>query len=268
MKIISWNVNGLRAIWPRNFSGWLKDTQPDILCLQEIKAQPEHIPVELTQSKDYHLYLNSAQKKGYAGVAVYSKIKPQKVNNIIGLERFDSEGRFLELHFPGFILINLYLPHGGRQKENMGYKLEVYDWLLKYLKKFLRRSGRSPDLRRYVGASGKNRNIILIGDFNIAHTELDLARPKDNINNTMFTPQERQQLDKLESLRFIDTFRKMHQRGGYYTWWPYWGNARQRNLGWRLDYIFISKSLSSQLKKAFILTDIPGSDHCPMGIEL
>jgi exodeoxyribonuclease-3 len=253
MKILSWNVNGLRAVCRRDFPGWLRKSEADIICLQEIKADHDQIPEELRHLKNYYLFSNPAQKAGYAGVAVFSKTKPSAVETKLGLKRFDSEGRFLKLTYSGFTLLNLYLPHGGRQKENLDYKLEVYDYLLGYLSKALQ------------PAQGK---LIVIGDFNIAHTGLDLARPKNNQKNTMFTPEERVRLDKLIDLGFTDTFRKHHQSGGNYTWWPYFANARVRNLGWRIDYTFVSKKLTPRLKNAFILNDVFGSDHCPVGIEI
>ncbi|MFH1461202.1 MAG: exodeoxyribonuclease III [Patescibacteria group bacterium] len=250
MKIISWNVNGIRAIAQRNFSKWLKNSRADIICLQEIKAQKDQIPQDLVNLKGYYSYFNFALKKGYSGVAVYTKEKPKKVEYKLGFKRFDQEGRILKLEYPDFTLINLYLPHGGRGKENLGYKLECYAKLLGFLKK------------------NKDKNIILIGDFNIAHQEIDLARPKDNQNNTMFTPQERKQIDKIINLSFIDTFRKFNQKPGHYTWWPYFANARPRNLGWRIDYAFVSKKLTKKLKTVFILDKIKGSDHCPVGIKI
>jgi len=250
MKIISWNVNGLRAVCKKGFLGWLGKTNADIICLQEIKIQPEQLPSDLINPKNYYSFFNFANKKGYSGVAVYVKKKPLSIEKKLGMERFDKEGRILRLEFPDFILINIYIPHGGRQKENLDYKLEVYGYLLNYLKKV------------------ENKNIILIGDFNIAHQEIDLARPKGNKNNTMFTPEERKQIDKIIELGFVDTFRKFHKDGGHYTWWPYAFNARQRNLGWRIDYAFVSKPLIPKLKNAFILNKVPGSDHCPIGIEI
>lgn len=170
------------------------------------------------------------------------------VKKELGLDRFDSEGRILQLEFPELVLINVYMPHGGRRKENMDYKLEAYSRLLQKLGKI------------------KEKNVILIGDFNIAHTESDLARPKDNKNNTMFTPEERKQVDNLMEIGFVDTFRKFNNDNGHYTWWPYFANARARNLGWRLDYVFASMSMDKSLKDAFIFPEVMGSDHCPVGI--
>jgi len=249
MKILSWNVNGLRSIIRKNFLPWFEKTAPEILCLQEIKAQPQQLPKNIVKPEGYFPFFNSATKAGYSGLLIYSKIKPLKLEVKLGIKRFDNEGRFLRLDYPNFSLINLYLPHGGRGKENLNYKLTVYELLLKYLKPL------------------KNKNVILIGDFNIAHEEIDLARPKQNKNNIMFTPEERKQFDKLIDLGFTDTFRKFHPEGNHYTWWPYFTNARERNLGWRIDYAFVSKSLMLNLKKAFILSEVKGSDHCPIGVE-
>ncbi|MGC8651180.1 MAG: exodeoxyribonuclease III [Minisyncoccia bacterium] len=250
MKIISWNINGIRSIYQKNFLDWFSKTKADLVCLQEIKAQEEQIPQELLQIDNYYSYFNPAIKKGYSGVAVYSKQKPLKVETKLGFQKFDEEGRILRLDYNDFILINLYLPHGGRQKENLQYKLEVYHYLLQYLNNL------------------KDKKLIVLGDFNIAHQEIDLARPLENQNNIMFTPEERQQIDEIINLGFIDSFRKFHRDGGHYTWWPYMFKARERDLGWRIDYIFISSKLKTQLKKAFILKEAMGSDHCPVGIEV
>ena len=250
MKIISWNINGIRAVYKKNFLKWLVKTNADIICLQEIKAQKEQIPSDLLEPKDYYFYFNQAVKKGYSGVAVYTKQKPLKVQYKLGLKRFDQEGRILKLEYSDLILINLYLPHGGRQKENLNYKLKVYEYIFAYLKRI------------------KDKNVILIGDFNIAHQEIDLARPKQNQNNTMFTSKERKQINRIIDMGFVDTFRIFNKEGKNYTWWPYFVNARERNLGWRIDYIFVSKKLVLKLKDAFILSKVMGSDHCPIGIEI
>ena len=250
MKILSWNVNGLRSVCRRNFLAWLKQSKADVVCLQEIKAQVQYLPAQAIKPENYFSYFNSGLRPGYAGVAVYTKERPKTVNAILGLERFDKEGRMLQLEYPDLLLINLYMPQGGRKKENMPYKLEVYKRLLHYLEKI------------------KNKKVIVIGDFNIAHFEIDLARPKQNIHNTMFTPEERAQMSKIISLGFVDTFREYHKKGGWYTWWPYFYHARDRNIGWRIDYVFISKPLRRSLNSAFIASDVMGSDHCPYGIEI
>ncbi|MBN2015262.1 exodeoxyribonuclease III [Candidatus Dojkabacteria bacterium] len=250
MEILSWNVNGLRAVYKKGFLEWLHKAKPDILCLQETKAQEDQLPFDLTSLSSYITYFNSAKKKGYSGVAIYTKEKPSIVKSTLGQYQFDKEGRILNLKFKNFRLINLYIPHGGRKKEKLSYKLEVYEELFKYIKRF------------------KKEKLILTGDFNIAHEEIDLKRPKQNLDNIMFTEEERQKLDKLIGLNFIDTFRYLNPRKKTYSWWPYFNDARERNLGWRIDYIFTSKSLKRKIKKAFILTDVKGSDHCPVGVEL
>lgn len=250
MKIISWNVNGIRSVYNKGFLDWFKKEGADIVCLQEIKAQEGQIPQEILELKNYYSYFNYAQKKGYSGTAVFTNQKPLKIITKLGFKKFDDEGRLLRLDFKNFILINFYMPHGGRGKENLEYKLEVYKKLLQYLNKI------------------KNQKVLIIGDFNIAHEEIDLANPKQNKNNIMFTPEERKQIDKIIKLGFADTFRKFNQKGGNYTWWPYFANARVRNLGWRIDYAFSSKTLTLKIKKAFILEKIKGSDHCPIGVEI
>lgn len=249
MKIVSWNVNGIRAVHKHGFLDFLDHYSPEILCLQEIKCDQDHLPSELKNISGYYSFFNPAIKKGYSGTAVYTKERPINVETKLGLERFDNEGRLLRLDFPDFTLINLYLPHGGRQKENLEYKITVYGTLHKYLLNL------------------KSPHKILIGDFNIAHKEIDLARPKDNVNNIMFTLEEREQIESLIDLGFVDTFRMFNKEGGNYSWWPYFLKARERNLGWRIDYTFVSKSLELRIKDAFLLPLILGSDHCPIGIK-
>ena len=250
MKILSWNVNGIRAVYGRGFLKWLTRSGADIICLQEIKAQREQLPIDLLSVYGYELYINSAAKRGYSGVAVYTKQKPDKVKYKLGLKRFDEEGRIIKLEYPNSILINFYFPHGRHDKRNLDYKLDAYKYLFGWLKR------------------NQNKNIILIGDFNIAHQEIELARPKQNQNNIMFTREERKQIDKLIKMGFVDSFRALNKKGGHYTWWPYGFNAKKRNLGWRIDYAFISKKMAPKLRRAFILNKVVMSDHCPIGIEM
>lgn len=250
MKIVSWNVNGLKSAYKRNFLKWLQSSEANIVCLQEIKTKLDPLKATLIKPKDYFLYFNSAKKEGMWGVAIYSKEKIIKVESKMGMKRFDEEGRFLRMNFSDFILINFYSPHGGREKENLNYKLEVYENFLNYLQKI------------------KDEKVILAGDFNVAHKEIDLAGPKENQNNIMFTLEERKQIDKIIELGFVDTFREFRKDGGYFSWWSYSFKARERNLGWRIDYIFVNKSLIPKLKNAFILPEVKGSDHCPIGIEI
>ncbi|MFA5992844.1 MAG: exodeoxyribonuclease III [Candidatus Pacearchaeota archaeon] len=251
MKIISWNVNGLRSIERKGFLSWLEQNSPEIICLQEIKVTEDRLRDEFKKLKGYNTYFNFADEVGYSGVAVFTKEKPKFVENVLGLKRFDKEGRFLRLDFSDFILINIYIPHGGRKKENLRYKIDVYKALIKYLTKL------------------KDQKVILVGDFNIAREDIDLARPKQNKNNIMFTQEERDIIKSMVNLGFIDTFRSQHlTQKDWYTWWPYAFEARERNLGWRIDYIFITKKLQDKLKESFILTRDKGSDHCPIGIEI
>lgn len=250
MKIISWNLNGIRSAHNKGLLNWVKKTNADIYCFQELKAQESQIPIDLLDLKKYKHYFNTAEKKGYSGVGVFTKEKPIKQENKLGSTRFDKEGRILKLEFKDFILINFYIPYGGREKENLEYKLQTYKKIFSYLKKL------------------KNKNVILVGDFNIAHQEIDLARPRSNKNNIMFTPKEREQIDKLLNLGFVDTFRELNGDKIQYTWWSHFANARARNLGWRIDYVFSSKNFIPKIKKAFILDKVYGSDHCPIGIDI
>lgn len=217
---------------------------------RKLKCQASDFPAKLLQLEGYSVYINSAQKKGYAGTAIFSRTTPSTVVTSFSDERFSSEGRIQKITFPEFTIINLYLPHGGRAKEQLPYKLNSYQHLFDAI------------------STAPTRNTILCGDFNIAHTEIDLARPKGNKNNIMFSPVERQQISKLLEFGYIDTLRHFHTEGEIYTWWTYAFEARARNMGWRIDYIFASKSLQSQLKTAYALPEIKGSDHCPMVLEL
>jgi len=247
MKIVSWNINGLRAVYQKDFLGSLKKINPDIVGLQEIKAKEDQVPTDLFRVAGYQLILNPARRAGYSGTAIYTKHSPKQINNLLGFDRFDSEGRLIELEFDDFSLMNLYLPNGGRQKQDMVYKLKIYDKLFSYIK--------------------NKKRLILIGDFNIAHQEIDLARPKDNKNNTGFTPGEREKIDQLLTLGFIDTFRMFNKKGDNYSFWAYFARARERNIGWRIDYCFVSQDLKEKVKEAFILPQIFGSDHCPVGLR-
>lgn len=250
MKIISWNVNGIRANYRKGFLEFIKKEKPDVFCGQEIKAEENQFPEEALNISGYKYFINSAKKKGYSGTMILTKERPRTSIFSLGSKKFDEEGRIIRLDFRNFTLMNFYIPHGGREKENLKYKLNAYKKIFSYLKKI------------------KQKNIILTGDFNIAHKEIDLARPKENKNNIMFTPEERKRISKLIDIGFIDTLRFFNKKEGNYTWWPYFANARERNLGWRIDYVFVSKSLTKKLKNAFILENVLGSDHCPLGINI
>ena len=252
MKLLSWNVNGIRAIYKKGFVDWFNKERPDILCLQETKAMKEQLSDDLLNVNGYTSYFSSAERKGYSGTATYTKHDPLKVSNGIGIKKFDNEGRFLVTEYDEFVLFNIYFPNGKAKKERLEYKMDFYDAFLKHLKKLLK----------------LDKKIVICGDVNTAHKEIDLARPKENEKISGFLPQEREWIDKLLQTSFIDTFRVYNQKPEQYTWWDMMTRARDRNVGWRIDYFFISENLKHNLKNAFILPDVMGSDHCPVGIEL
>ena len=250
MKIVTWNINGIRSVFKKYFLKWLKVEKPDIICLQEIKARSNDLSEDIKQIDGYYSYFNSAIKKGYSGVAVYTKIKPILVEDKLGVKRFDDEGRLLKLIFKDFILFNFYIPHGGRKKENLNYKLNVYKKIFSTIKKL------------------SSKKVIICGDFNVAHSELDLYYPKQNKNNIMFTSRERQQLDYLEDLGYIDTFREKNPNKKAYTWWSYAFNARGRDIGWRIDYIFVSKKFKNSITNTSMRKEVKGSDHSAFVLNL
>jgi len=252
MKIISWNVNGLRAVYKKGFLEWLENENANILGLQETKAEEAQLPENLRAPKGYFSYFSSSKKrKGYSGVAIYTKEKPKRVEYGMGIKKFDDEGRLLEAHFDNFILLNVYFPNGGGGTERLKYKLDFYDAFLAHIKKL----------------RAKQQNIIFMGDVNTAHEEIDLARPKENEKNTGFLPEERAWIDEVIYHGFMDSFRHLHpNKKDTYSYWDMKTRARDRNVGWRLDYVFISAALQKYLKKAFILSEVPGSDHAPIGV--
>ena len=249
MELLSWNVNGIRACINKGFFKWFEKQKPSFLCLQEIKAHPNQISLDIPS---YHVYWNSAKKKGYSGVVIYSKNKPLIISKRLEVEEFDAEGRFLQLEFDEFYLINLYFPNAQRELKRLEYKLRFNQTILDYLDKLKR----------------KGKGIILCGDFNVAHKEIDLKNPKTNQNNAGFSPKERVFFTELLEHGFIDTFREFDQSPGHYTWWTYRYNVRAKNIGWRIDYFVINNEFRKQLKSAFILKDVMGSDHAPIGITL
>lgn len=255
MKLMSWNVNGLRAVHRKgNWDELFKNQKFDILCLQETKAMEEQLPEEVRKREGFHSYFASSKtKKGYSGVAIYSKIKPEKVEYGIGIESFDDEGRVITAYFKDFVLFNVYFPNGGGGPERLRYKLDFYDSFLEHIEKL----------------RGRGKNIIFCGDVNTAHEAIDLARPKENEKNTGFLPEERAWLDEVIAHGYIDTFRHFYpQKEGMYSYWDMKTRARDRNVGWRIDYFFVHNSIQSKMKKASILSDIYGSDHCPVILEL
>ena len=250
MNIISWNINGIRAWHKKGKLEWLLRESPDMFCIQETKAEFEQLPVELKEIPGYHAYFDHSKgRKGYSGVAIYTKIKPEKVDYALGLEALDQEGRFIALHFKGFTLINTYFPNGGSGPVRLVYKLAYYEEFLKYVKRLTK----------------KGVSVIFCGDINTAHTEIDLARPKENVKNTGFLPIERAWLDKVVEAGFIDTFRlKNGSITGAYTYWDMKTYARERNVGWRIDYFFVSSDIKDKIKASTMLEDVLGSDHCPI----
>jgi len=252
VRIISWNVNGVRAIQKKGFIDWLHEESPDILCLQETKGHPDQLDAKLLAPDGYKTYWSAAEKKGYSGTAIFTKKEPKAVREGLGVREFDTEGRTLAADYGDFILFNIYFPNGGHGNKRVPFKMAFYDAFLKKAKALI----------------NKGRKVIVCGDVNTAHTEIDLARPKQNEKNTGFLPEERAWVTKFIENGFVDTFRHFHKDGGHYTWWDYKTRARERNIGWRIDYFFTSQNLLPNLKNAFILDEVLGSDHCPVGIEL
>lgn len=253
MKIYSWNVNGIRAIAKKGFIPWLNQLDADIVCLQESKASPDQLGFDLTEISPYHSFFASAKKKGYSGVVTYSKTLPLKTQVGLQENRFDDEGRTLITKYPNFTLFNIYFPNGKASAERLAYKMAYYNFLLGYLKELLK----------------TEPNIIICGDVNTAHQPIDLARPKENEQISGFLPEERAWLDQLLAAGFIDTYRHLYPNSqDQYTWWSQRSGARSRNVGWRIDYFFISQSLQKNLQKAEIHQQVQGSDHCPISIEL
>jgi exodeoxyribonuclease-3 len=249
MKLISWNVNGLRAVLRKNFLDYLNRERPDVLCLQETKCSPDD--VEQLWPASYTTYWNTAEKKGYSGTAIFTRTRPLAITQGIGQPAHDREGRVLTAEFQDFALVNVYTPNAQRELTRLPYRLEWDREFLRHLKKLQRR-----------------KPVVFCGDLNVAHTEFDLANPKANVRNHGFTPEERAGFSALVKAGFVDTFREFEPGGGHYTWWSQMSGARARNVGWRLDYFLISAALRPRLKRAFIRPEVMGSDHCPVGIEL
>lgn len=253
MKIYSWNVNGIRAAAKKGFTDWLSQSEADIVCIQETKAHPDQLDFELTALDDYESYFAWAEKRGYSGVGTYTKLRPKRNQVGIGEARFDREGRTLIHNYDYFTLYNIYFPNGKASPERLAYKMAYYEYLLAHLRQVLL----------------TNPNIIICGDVNTAHREIDLARPKENEQISGFLPQERAWIDQLLDLGFVDSFRHLHpQDNDRYSWWSQRSMARSRNVGWRIDYFFVSQALVDKLKTAEIHDQVLGSDHCPVSIEL
>jgi exodeoxyribonuclease-3 len=252
IKLLSWNVNGIRASYKKGFLDWFLKENPDILCIQETKAHEEQLPEDLININGYHSYFCSGERKGYSGVALYTKLEPISIKKGFGIKRFDNEGRILIAEYPDFTLFNIYYPNGKASPERLQYKMDFYDAFFNYTNK-LKKAG---------------KKIIICGDVNTAHKEIDLARPKENSKVSGFLPEERAWIDKFLEAGYIDTFRMFNTEPNNYTWWDMVTRARERNVGWRIDYFFASENAKDNIKNAFILSHVMGSDHCPIGIEI
>lgn len=252
MKLISWNVNGIRSAYDKGLINWIKKEQPDILCLQETKASPEQLKLELREIEGYQSYFASASKKGYSGVALYTKTGPEEIGYGLGIEAFDQEGRVIVATYKEFILYNIYFPNGKASAERLQFKMAFYDAFLEIAKVQMNRG----------------KKLIVCGDVNTAHREIDLARPKENEKVSGFLPEEREWIDRFLAAGFVDTFRARHAEGRHYTWWDLKSGARQRNVGWRIDYFYVTQNLAENVTDAFIQSDVMGSDHCPIGLVL
>jgi len=252
VKLFSWNVNGIRAVAKKGFLEWLNQEQPDILCLQETKARKEQVPDELLNDHGYQTFWHSAEQAGYSGVATFTKTEPLYVQNGLGIERFDREGRVLITEHDRFLLYNIYFPNGQRDQERLDYKLEFYAGLL--------------DILDEQVASGIN--VVVTGDWNTAHKGIDLANPKANSKTSGFLPEERAWIDKYIDHGYVDTFRLFHSEPERYSWWTYRFGARERNVGWRIDYFFVNQDFSDRTIDADIHAEVFGSDHCPVSLEL
>ena len=248
-KIISWNVNGIRAILGKNFMEFFEEEKPDILCLQETKAQQEQVDIEL---EGYHQYWNSAEKKGYSGTAIFTRKKPIDVIYGLGIEEHDNEGRVITLEFSNYFLVTVYTPNSKAALKRLDYRTQEWDVeFLSFMKKL-----------------DEKKPVIFCGDLNVAHKEIDLANPAANVKNAGFTPQERVGFNNIVKAGFVDTFRHFNQEPQQYSWWSYRTKARERNVGWRIDYFCASERAMPNVKEAAILAHVMGSDHCPVSIAV
>ena len=248
MKLISWNVNGIRACLNKGFSDFFKEVNADIFCLQETKCKPEQINLEF---EGYTSYWNSAERKGYSGTAIFTKKQPINVTYGIGIEEHDKEGRIITLEFENFYLVTNYTPNAKRELERLDYRMIWED-----------------EIRKYLLELNKKKPVIMCGDLNVAHEEIDLKNPKTNKGNAGFTNEEREKMTELLNAGFIDSYRYLYPEKIEYSWWSYMGHAREKNVGWRIDYFIVSNDFRENIKDATIYTEILGSDHCPVGLEI
>jgi len=249
MKLISWNVNGIRACLTKGFADFFNEIDADIFCIQETKCQPGQIELEF---EGYTSYWNSAEKKGYSGTAIFTKIKPINVTYGIGIEEHDKEGRVITLEFENFYMVDIYTPNSKRELERLDYR-QIWE----------------DEIRKYLLKLNECKSVIMCGDLNVAHKEIDLKNPKTNRHNAGFTDEERKKMTELLDAGFIDTFRLLYpNKEDAYSWWSYMGRAREKNIGWRIDYFIVSKDIKDKVKEAEIYPQIMGSDHCPVGLEI
>jgi exodeoxyribonuclease-3 len=252
IKLLSWNVNGIRAVKGKGFLDWFYKVSPDILCLQETKAQPEQLDADLLEPEGYYAYWNYPERRGYSGVVVYTREEPENISYDLGDKSLDIEGRVIIAEYPGFTLMNIYFPNGKRDQERLDYKMAFYDVFLEYAE----------------GLRKQGKKLVICGDVNTAHRKIDLARPKENSKVSGFLPIERKWIDKFVNHGYIDTFRIFNKEPNQYSYWDMKSGARARNVGWRIDYFYVSEDLLSSLTGAFIMPEVMGSDHCPIGITL
>jgi exodeoxyribonuclease-3 len=250
IRILCWNINGIRAAARKGFLDWLGQESPDIICLQETRAQPEQLDQGILEPSGYQAYWYYPETRGYSGVATFTKEKPQSVTTGLGIDRYDIEARALITEYPDFVLMNIYFPNGKKNAERLQYKMDFYRSFLKVADDY----------------KAKGKGVIVCGDFNTAHKEVDIARPRENEKVSGFLPMEREWIDQFIAHGFVDTFRQFHTDADQYTWWDLKTRARERNVGWRIDYFFVSENLVPSLKDAFIMPEVMGSDHCPIGI--
>ena len=249
MKLISWNVNGIRACLNKGFADVFKQLDADIFCIQETKCQPEQVELEF---EGYTSYWNSAEKKGYSGTAIFTKQKPLNVTYGIGIEEHDKEGRVITLEFEKFYMVDIYTPNSKRELERLNYR-QIWE----------------DEIRKYLLKLNETKPVIMCGDLNVAHEEIDLKNPKTNRHNAGFTDEERKKMTELLNAGFTDSFRYLYpDKENAYSWWSYMGHAREKNVGWRIDYFIVSKSIENEIKEAIIYPEIMGSDHCPVGLEI
>ena len=252
MRLVSWNVNGVRAAARKGLLDWLEHERPDILCIQETKAHTDQLSSEILADHGYKTYWHSGERRGYSGVATFCRQEPLYVQEGLGIEKYDREGRVLITEHDGFLLYNIYFPNGQKDSDRLQYKLDFYD-----------------DLLPIINEQAESwNNVIVTGDWNTAHHPIDLARPKENINTSGFMPIEREKLDIYVDDGWVDTFRLFHPEPDRYSWWSYRMGARDRNIGWRIDYFFVNESFTEFCLDADIHDDVMGSDHCPISLNL